>query len=124
VQNPVAVISLEAGAAILFWLVFVVVETAVLQLVNWDEFRVCLKASLLANLASGVVVTLSLILIPRLGLAGLIAGVCLSTLIEGLVLFRLKPGAKRLDWLAAVLANLASFMILIFPIFWFAREMI
>jgi hypothetical protein len=124
VLNSVTVISLEAGAAILLWLVFVVIETAVFQLVNWGEFRLCLKASLLANLASGLAVILSMIMIPRLGLAGLIAGVFLSTLIEGLVLLRLKPGSKRLDWLAAVLANLTSFMILTFPIFWFTREMI
>jgi hypothetical protein len=124
VQNTVAILSLEAGAAILLWLVFVVIETAVLQFVNWGEFRTCLKASFLANLFSGIIVILSLIMIPRLGLAGLIAGVLLSIIIEGFVLLRLKPGAKRQSWLAAALANIASFLILIFPIFWYARGMI
>jgi hypothetical protein len=124
VQNPVAIITLEAGTAILFWLVFVVIETAVLQFVNWGDFRFCLKASLLANLASGLVLTFSLIMIPRLGLAGLVVGVIISTLIEGLVFLRLQPGKKRLDWLAAILANLASFVILIFPIFWYIHRMI
>ena len=123
-QNTLAILSLEAGAAILFWLVFVVIETAILQICNWDEFRSCLKSSFLANLASGIFMIFSLIMIPRLGLAGLIAGALLSIFIEGLVLLRLKPGNKHKSWLAAILANFASFLILIVPIFWYTHEMI
>ena len=75
-QNPVGILSLELGAALLYWLVFVVLETAALQLVNWGSFQSCLKASLLANLASGLIVALSLVWSPRFGVPGLIACVC------------------------------------------------
>jgi hypothetical protein len=120
-QNPAAIISLELGAAFLYWLVFVVVETAALQLVNWGDFRTCLKGSLLANLASALVVVLPIIWIPRFGLPGLVAGGILTIGIEGIVFTRLNPTAKRLDWVAAILANLSSFLILIFPVFWFSQ---
>ena len=122
-QNPAAIISLELGAAILFWMVFVVVETAVLQFVNWGDFRHCLRGSLIANLASALVLAMSLIWIPRFGLAGLTTGVLLSILIEGYVFFRLNPDAKSRNWLAAILANLVSFIILIFPVFWIIHRM-
>jgi hypothetical protein len=121
--NATAIISLELGAAILFWLVFVVIETAVLQLINWGDFRHCLRASLIANLASALIIAISLIWIPRFGFAGLVIGGVLSIMIEGLVFSRLNPETNRRNWLAAILANLVSFLILIFPVFWIIRGM-
>ncbi len=121
-QNPVAIYSLELGAALLYWLVFVVIETAILQFVNWGNFQHCLKASLFANLASGLVVALSLIWIPRFGIPGLIGGLIASIGIEGFVLTMRNRTKKRLNWLAAVLANLCSFLILVFPVFWISRQ--
>lgn len=121
-QNPVAIYSLELGAALLYWLVFVIIETAILQFVNWGNFQHCLKASLFANLASGLVVALSLIWIPRFGILGLIGGLIASIGIEGFVLTTQNRAKKRLNWLAAVLANLCSFLILVFPVFWISRQ--
>ena len=121
-QNPVAILSLEIGAALLYWLVFVVIETAVLQLVNWGKFQACLKASLLANLASGLIVALSLIWMPRFGFSGLIAGLLISIGVEGAVLTLLNRPWKRRNWFAAGLANLCSFLILVFPIYWISRS--
>jgi hypothetical protein len=121
-QNPVAIISLELGAALLYWLVFVVVETATLQLVNWGDFQHCLKASTLANLASALVVAFSLIWIPRFELPGLAAGLLLTIGIEGIVLTLLNSGVKRINWLAATVANLVSFLILILPVFLISRR--
>ena len=121
-QNPVGILSLELGAALLYWLVFVVLETAALQLVNWGSFQSCLKASLLANLASGLIVALSLVWSPRFGVPGLIASLLLSVGIEGLVLTLLNPRVKRLNWLAAILANVGSFLILILPVFLLTRR--
>ncbi len=123
-QDQVAVISLELGAALLYWLVFVVLETTVLQFVNWGEFRPCLRASLFANLISGFVIALSLVWIPRLGFTGLVLGTLTAILIEAAVLMRLKPGARRQNWVAAIATNLTSFMILIFPVFWIARGLL
>jgi hypothetical protein len=120
-QNPAAIISLEIGAALLYWLVFVVIETAVLQFFKWANFQHCLRASLLANLASGLFVAFSLIWIPRFGMAGLITGLMIAIGLEGFALTLLNPKAKRLGWIAAAIANLVSFLILVFPVFWFTR---
>ena len=116
-----ALISLELGAAILYWLVFVVVESAVLQFLNWGNFRQCLRASIYINLGSAIIVVLSFVFIPRLGLPGLILGVLIVILIEALILLRLKPAAPRQAWFAAVVINLVSFFILILPVFWFSH---
>jgi hypothetical protein len=120
-QNPVALYSLEIGAGILFWLVFVVIETAVLQFISWGDFRQCLRASFLANLASGLVIVIAFTLIPRYGLPGLIFGSLLSILIEGLIFNRLKKNSNRLNWIAAILANLVSFFILVLPVYLFSK---
>jgi len=120
-QNPTAILSLELGAAFLYWLVFVVIETAALQLVNWGNFRACIKGSLIANLASALLIALSLIWMPRYGLLGLFVGLILAIGIEGFILNRLNPSVKSLNWLAAALANLASFFILILPLLYFSR---
>lgn len=118
----IAIISLELGAAILFWLLFVVLDAAIFQFLNWGDFRQCLRASLFANLASGFFVILSMVLIPQLGLPGLVAGCLVSILIQGRILIRLKPETKRLNWLAAILANVVCLVILVLPIYWFIRQ--
>ena len=120
-QNLVALYSLEIGAAILFWLVFVVVEIAVLQFLNWGNFQQCLRASFWANLASGLVIGIAFTMIPRFGLPGLIIGCLISIVIEGFILNQLKKNAKSLNWIAAILANLISFIILVLPVFLFSR---
>ena len=61
-QNSLAIISLELGVAVLFWLVFVVLETAVFQFLQWDTFKGCIRASLIANLASGIIVAMEIII--------------------------------------------------------------
>jgi hypothetical protein len=119
--DPIIIYSLELGAAVLFWLVYVVVESAAFQFVNWGDFRQCLRASLLANLASVPVIAASLIWIPRFGLFGLICGGLIAIFIEGAVLRRLKRGANRINWIAAIVANLASFFLLTLPVYIYVR---
>jgi hypothetical protein len=119
-DNPIAIFSLEIGAAVLFWLVVVVVETAVYQFMRYGDFRQCLRAALIANLVTALIVAAALMLIPRLGLSGLVVGGLVAILLEGLVLNRLKPGPSRQNWLTASLSNLVSFAILIFPVYFFA----
>lgn len=117
----IAIISLELGAAILYWFVFIIIESAVLQFINWGNFRQCLRVSLLANLASAIVVGLSFVKIPTYGIWSLIIGTIIVILIEALILLRLKPTAPGQDWFAAVLINLVSFFLLSLPVFWLSR---
>jgi uncharacterized membrane protein YGL010W len=119
-DNPIAIFSLEIGAAVLFWLVIVVVETAVFQFMSYGDFRQCLRAALIANLATALIVAAALMLIQRFNLNGLAVAGLAAVLVEGLVLNRLKPGPTRQNWLTACVSNLASFAILIFPVYFYA----
>ena len=104
----------------ILFLLIVVIESAALQLLSWDVFRKCLRASFWMNLASTAVGFFFLALIPKYGLPGLILALALSIAIESLVLTRRKPGETRRNWIAAVVANLASYMLLIFPTYYFS----
>jgi hypothetical protein len=103
-----------AFVAILYLLI-TLVETVALQLLGWGDFKSCLKASVLMNLASTVLGLLFLWLVPALGWLGIFIAWALSALIEWLVLLRLQPGEKRLNLMSALIANLASYLLLIVP---------
>jgi hypothetical protein len=113
-------LALTIGALFILFLLIVVIESTALQLLAWDTFRKCLRASFWMNLASTAVGFFFLTLIPKYGLPGLILALALSIVIEGLVLSRRKPGETRRNWLAAVVANLASYLLLIFPTYYFS----
>jgi hypothetical protein len=119
--NTVGIIALELGVAVIFWLLYVVIECAVLQFVNWGDFKTSLRAALLANLVSCWLVAASFLLLRRLGLPGMVVGFLAAIPLEALVFIRLKPEAKPLGWLAAIAANLVSFVILTLPVYWFAK---
>ena len=120
-DNPLGIISLELGAFIIYWLVIVVIEAAVLQLVRWGDLKTALRASLLANLASALVTLLALVFLRQAGLYSLLAGLLITILVEGLVLGRLQPRHPRLPWIASVAANLISTFLLLLPIIWFIQ---
>jgi hypothetical protein len=119
--NTIGIIALELGVAVIFWLLYVVIESAVLQFVNWGDFRTSLRGALLANLVSSWAVALSFVMIRRFGLPGITGGLLVAIPLEGLVLSRLKPEAKTLGWFAAIAANLISFIILTIPVYWFSK---
>ena len=116
----IGLLSLTIGALVVLFLLIIVIESAALQLMAWDAFRRCLKASFWMNLASTLVGFFFLALIPRFGWIGLAAALALSIGIEGLALARMKPAEGRRNWLAALVANLASYILLIFPTYYFS----
>ena len=100
---------------IILFLLILLVETVALQLSHWGDFRSSLKASFLMNLASTVVGLLFLWLVPALGFLSIFIAWALSVLIETLVLMRLRRGENRLNLITALIANLASYILLIIP---------
>ena len=110
-------LALGASFLIVLTLLITVIESAVLQFLRWDEFKACLKAALLMNLASLVVGFVMLTLIQRLALAGILIAWMLSVVIEALALSLMKRGQARKNWAAALLANLVSYLLLILPAF-------
>lgn len=113
-------LALTIGALIVLFLIVVVIESAALQWLRWSGFKPSVRASLLMNLASAPVSWLGLGLAPALGVWGLLLTGVLSFIIEALVLRRLKREAGPIHWWAALAANLASYLILILPIYWFS----
>lgn len=123
VAGPGLVVGLLAfGVAfvIILFLLIALVETVALQLLRWGDFKRSAKASVLMNLASTLVGLFFLWLVPALGFLGIFIAWALSALIEWLVLRRLQPGEDRLNLIAALVANLASYILLIVPSYLFA----
>lgn len=118
VAGPGLVVGLLAfGVAfvIILFLLIVLVETVALQLLRWGDFKRSLKASFWMNLASTVVGLFFLWLVPALGLVSILIAWALSALIEWVVLVRLQRNESRLNLMVAVVANLASYLLLIVP---------
>lgn len=118
VAGPGLVVGLLAfgiGFVILLFLLIFLVEAVALQLLRWGDFKQSAKASVKMNLASALVGLLFLWLVPALGWLGIVIAWALSVLIEWLVLRGLQPGEDRLNLMAALAANLASYLLLIAP---------
>ena len=117
----VAAPGLLIGLGLLLWVVLlcliIIIESAVLQLLRWDGFKRSLLGALWMNLASTLVGLVFVLLATELGLFSLLVSWGLSVVIEAMVLMRLKPGARPHNWLASLIANLASYLILILPAF-------
>ncbi len=112
-----AIAAFSIGALIVLTLIITVAEAIVMLLLKWDKFGRSLWASLLMNVTStifgGVLIALGL-------LGGsyiwLVAAFVLSVLIEGGVLMLMKRGEVRKNLLTSLIANLASYLVIILPI--------
>jgi hypothetical protein len=104
------------GLALTMVFVLVVfVETVALQLQSWGEFKTSLRASLWMNLASLLVLFGSLSLVTRFHSTSLFVSFALSVPIEAFVLKRLRLDQENDIWRAAILSNIASYLLLILP---------
>jgi len=112
-----AVFSL--GALTVLTLIISVVESIVMLLLKWDKFGRSLWASLLMNVTStifgGVLIALGVFSDSYIWLA---VAFVLSVLIEGGVLMLMKRGAARQNWIASLVANLVSYLLIILPFVW------
>ena len=105
------------GALIVLTLIISIVEAVVMLLLKWGKFGRSLWASLLMNVTStifgGMFVALGWLNGSYIWLA---PAFVLSVLIEGGVLMLMKRGAARQNWIASLLANVASYLFIILPI--------
>ena len=94
-----------------FSLCTLLIETLALWLLKWGSFGRSLSASFVMNLASTIVgfVLVALSLNAPDFTALFSAGFLLSVLIEGVILMLLKKGAARQNWIASLVANVASY---------------
>jgi hypothetical protein len=106
---------------VLVFFLIVLVESVTLQLLKWGNFKQSYLAALIANFCSVPAAFLLLALVTKIGLWAIGISWIASVLVEAFVLSRLKRARTRQNALAALLINLASFLILILPAFQFAR---
>jgi len=117
-QNAGFFILTVIAVAIMIALI-ALVEMVVLQLVHWGNTRQAMRASLAMNLTSSLVGVCLLVLFPQPDVRNLLFAWFILVAFEGSVLTRIRPDALRYDWFAAVVANLASYIILVLPAFLF-----
>jgi hypothetical protein len=117
-----AVLGAGLGLAVLLLAVVVLVESVVLRLIGWGTFWRSLLASLLMNVASTILglffISLSFIHpVIWLSLAFL-----LSVLVEGGVLLLMDRSKARLGFLAALVANVITYLPLGGLLVWGLRQ--
>jgi hypothetical protein len=113
VGGPGLLLVLLAGGAIalvIALVVIVAVETAVLFVSKWGTFRASLVASLVMNVASGIVGFAVAPLFTLNVWVALIASLALSILIEGGILMLFKRGAAGLNWRTSLIANTVTYI--------------
>ncbi|HJZ48340.1 MAG TPA: hypothetical protein VKE41_14285 [Roseiflexaceae bacterium] len=123
IANGPAILTIGlVGGGVLFLLV-VLIEAVVLRLLRWAVFWRSLRDALVANLASALIglvigcVALSGTFFDGLTFPVLVAAWLGSIVIEAGALKLLSSHTWRAIWLAALVANTASY-VLIGPLFW------
>ena len=113
----IAIAAFSIVALIVLTLIITIAEAIVMLLLKWDKFGRSLLASLLMNVTStifgGVLIALGVL---GGSYAWLVAAFVLSVLIEGGVLMLMNRGAVRQNLLTSLIANLASYLVIILPI--------
>ena len=113
-------IVLAGITLLLVFLLIVLSESVVLQLLGWGDRRATWIAAIKFNAVSAVLTAPVLGMARQWGEPSLWLAWGLSVVIEGLILLRLKQGTALYNFLCALLANTASYLILILPSFLFA----
>lgn len=102
--------SLEGGLLIA---VIILLEAFVLRAMRWGNFRRALIASVAMNVVTTLLGYFLLGLLDVVGpLVGLLLGWALSVGLEGGLLLVLNRGHARANWLGALAANIASYILL------------
>lgn len=108
------------GGLCILTLVITLLEAIVLLLLKWGTFGRSLVAALVMNLVTTMIGFGMLVFMKGDAVyLGLLLDFLLSILIEGGVLMLFKRGAPRANWIAALSANAASYLIIILPLFIF-----
>lgn len=105
------------GILLIVMLVIVVLEAVMLALLKWGGFGRSLLASLVMNLATTLVGFGVMVFMTEAFLLSMLVGFILSVLIEAGVLMLFKRGAARANWIAALVANAASYLLVLLPLF-------
>lgn len=103
-------------------LLVALIEGVTLTLLSWNPFRTSLTVSLIMNIISGIINGILLILLQRTPFLWLPVSFVLSLLIEGFIMTYFKRDTLRQNSLFILLANLASYILLILPAYYFGTH--
>ncbi len=109
-------------ALVVIDLLIALVEGVFLTLLKWNPFRACLTVSLIMNVIAGIVNGLLLVLLQHTPLVWLPVSFVLSLLVDIFILTYFKRDAIRRNSLYALLVNLASYVLLILPAYYFGSR--
>jgi hypothetical protein len=102
--------------------IIALIEGVTLTLLRWNPFRQSLTISLIMNLISGIINAILLILLQRTPVIWLPVSFIISLLIEVFIMTYFKRQAIRQNSFFVVLANLASYILLILPAYYFGTH--
>lgn len=103
-------------------LIIALLEGVFLTLLSWNPFRTSLLVALIMNLVSGVANGLLLVFLQGNPLVWLPVSFTISILLEGIILMYFKRQAILQNGLFAILVNLASYVFLIMPAYYFGAH--
>lgn len=123
--TPGVVLGMIAGGIAVLCLVILliaVVETVVLTLVGWGDFRKSLRISMLMNIASGIVGGILLVIFPEPSVQSLVIAMLIMIFIEWGIMIRFQRDVVFLTLIAVFLANMISYGIIIFPAYFYSQQ--
>jgi len=117
--SPYLLLGFGFLALLVVNILLALVEGVILTLLSWNPFRASLTVSFIMNIASGFVNGILLVLLQRTPLLWVPISFVFSLILEGLVMAYFKRAAFRQNSLYVFLANLASYILLILPAYYF-----
>jgi len=121
-SSPLVLIILGFLALLVVNLLIALVEGVFLTLLNWHPFRASMYISFIMNIISGILNGLLLVLLQRTPYIWLPVSFVLSVIVECFVMTYFKRQAMRRNILVCFLVNLASYIILILPAYYFGAR--
>src|SRR4030042_2538438 len=118
-MSPYLLLILGFLALLVVDLLLALVEGVTLTLLRWNPFRQSMTVSIIMNLTSGFINGVLLILLQDNPLVWVPISFILSILVEFFVMSFFKRETIRRNALFTILVNLASYVILILPAYYF-----
>ena len=123
-MSPYLLLILGFLALLVVDLLLALVEGVTLTLLRWNPFRQSMTVSIIMNLTSGFINGVLLILLQDNPLVWVPISFILSILVEFFVMSFFKRETIRRNALFTILVNLASYVILILPAYYFGTPQV
>ncbi len=120
--TSILLIILGILALLVVAMIMALIEGVTLTLLKWNSTRASLMVSSIMNIISGIMNGILLILLQHNPLVWLPVSFVLSLVVEGFIMSYFKREALRQNSLFVLVANLASYSLLILPAYYFGTH--